>query len=343
MSYSVEIDNIPHDVWDDYARDFLDHTIYQTWAYQHARALKENQELNRIIIRNSKNNIVLMCIVRIKRISPLGLRIGYVQWGPLIRHRNQHGCLCEEVWRRLLCSYIPKKVDVLRIVPNMVDDEKGKKIANVICMGGFEKVTGSNRYHSIYVPVCDGEKAIRRGLHRSWLRGLKKAEQNDIEIREGNNLTYFDILEDIYESTKERKKFQGLDPQLFIEVQKKLQHEDKMHIVVAYSSGKPVTAHASSYLGEMGEGILAGSTEEGLRLNSSYLVWWRTLVAAYQAGMKVYNLGGIDPKKNPTVCQFKSRMGGQKVYHIGTFDAVRSPSAKMLWRGIERMYRLFHN
>lgn len=342
MSYSVEIDNIPRDVWDTTARNFRDYTIYQTWAYQYTRAMKEDQELSRIMIRDSNNNPLLMCIVRIKRIPLLGLRIGYIQWGPLIQHRNQHRCLREEVWRLLRCSYIPQHVDILRIVPNLVDDEAGREITELILKGGFEKVLHLESYHTIYVPVSDGRQAIRNSFHRSWLRGVKKAEQNDIEIREGNDLTYFDILEEIYESTKERKKFQGLDPQLFIEVQKKLQHEDKMHIVVAYSKGEPITAHASSYLGEMGEGILAGNTEEGLRLNSSYLVWWRTFVAAYQAGMKVYNLGGIDPKKNPTVCQFKRRMGGQEIYHIGTFDAVSSPSVNVLWRGIERIHRVFH-
>jgi len=85
----------------------------------------------------------------------------------------------------------------------------------------------------------------------------------------------------------------------------------------------------------MGEGILAASTKEGLQCGASYLVWWKTLLAAKRAGMKIYNLGGIDPKENPSVYQFKMRMGGYEVYHIGTFDAMNSSWKKAIWKTME--------
>jgi lipid II:glycine glycyltransferase (peptidoglycan interpeptide bridge formation enzyme) len=113
-----------------------------------------------------------------------------------------------------------------------------------------------------------------------------------------------------------------------------------MRVILAYSNGEPVCAHASSYLGEMGEGILTGSTQKGLELNASYLVWWRTLLAAHQSGMKFYNLGGIDPEENPSVHQFKMRMGGKEIYHIGTFDATKSLWTKKMWESIETVYRI---
>ena len=149
----------------------------------------------------------------------------------------------------------------------------------------------------------------------------------------------FHELETIYLQAKKRKGFRGLDSKIFLSVQEKLRCEDRNHIIVAYSQGVPVCAHASSYLGQMGEGILAGSSGQGLSLNASYLVWWKSLMAAHRAGMDIYNLGGIDPENNMGVYQFKTRMGGKEVYYIGAFEVASSNFHKKLWRSIERTYR----
>ncbi|MBN1816650.1 MAG: peptidoglycan bridge formation glycyltransferase FemA/FemB family protein [Sedimentisphaerales bacterium] len=339
MNYTIEIYDRHDEKWDRSARDFRDYTIYQTWAYQSARAEKENLKLSGIIIRNSNQEAVLMAVVRLKRIPVAGLRIAYIQWGPLIDHTVHGRIVTQEIWKLLRDAYIPLHADVLRIVPNCVLDPQGEEISSAIGNGGFGKVTFLEPYRSIYVPIDGGEEAILEGFHKSWRRTLKKARKNPLEIREGNDPSYFDILKQIYAKTIERKGFRGLDPDVFIQAHRALPETDKMHIVIAYSNGEAVTAHASSFLGEMGEGILAGSTEQGIGLNSSYLVWWQTLLAAHRAGMKIYNLGGIDPKDNPSVCQFKQRMGGKEIFHIGTFEAARSASVRMLWRGIERIYR----
>lgn len=339
MNYTVEIDNKLSGVWEDTARLFSDYTIYQTLAYQQIRAAGENQQLCRILIRDSGNNPILLCIIRIKRIPVLGLRIGYIQWGPLSSRRCGERSVCAEVWRVLRNACVPQLTDVLRIVPNIVADKRGKAIADCICEGGFERISALPPYHTIYVSVSEGEKAIRNNLHRSWRRILKKAEQVDLEIEEGSDVRLFHVLETIYNEAKRRKGFRGLDPAIFMQTQERLKDGEKMHVVVAQYNGVPVCAHASSFLGRMGEGILAASTEDGLNLNASYLVWWRTLVAAWRAGMDVYNLGGIDPVGNPTVYQFKTRLGGQEVHHIGTFEAVSSPLRRQLWRCVEKGYR----
>ena len=58
------------------------------------------------------------------------------------------------------------------------------------------------------------------------------------------------------------------------------------------------------------------------------------------AGMKYYDLGGIDPENNASVYRFKSRMGGQEVHHIGAFEASDSLYAKIRLPLVERLYRM---
>ncbi|MBA7668576.1 hypothetical protein ES703_76689 [subsurface metagenome] len=87
-------------------------------------------------------------------------------------------------------------------------------------------------------------------------------------------------------------------------------------------------------------GTLAACSEKGLECSASYLVWWRTFLAAKRAGVKWYDLGGIDPDNNPTVYQFKSRMGGKEQFHIGAFEACDNWAIRTIWRMSERVYNL---
>lgn len=338
--YSVEMNNFCSDIWNDHARLFSDFTIYQSLEYQDARTVKKQFELSSFILRDKSENVVLMCLVRIIKVWPLGLRIGYVQWGPLINRRGIDTICNTNGWALLRDSYIPKIVDVLRIVPNIIADKNWKKIDRLLGDSKFYRVPYLEPYHSIYVPVSNGENAIRSAFHRSWRRSLKKAENNKIEIRHGSDIKLFHTLSEIYENTKERKGFKGIDTDIFYRIQCRLREIDKMHLIVAYWRDEPIAGHASSFLGDIGEGIIAGNTLQGREMFASYLVWFHTLVTAHQKGAKMYNLGGIDPKGNRTVYQFKMRMGGKETFHIGTYDAYRNNQVRILWKIIETLYRL---
>jgi lipid II:glycine glycyltransferase (peptidoglycan interpeptide bridge formation enzyme) len=337
MNYTIDIDNFTQEDWQLSVRQFRDYTVYQSWAYQQVRCEKEHQQISRAIVRDKNDRAVAMLQVRIKPIPLTHLRVGYVQWGPLIDRRDCDNFTDFSVFSLIRQAYL-KKVDVLRLVPSIVADERGKHIASVLEQSGYRRVVKCSAYHTFYLPIDDDESMQNR-LDRSWRRSLKKAERAGIEIKESSAVEDFYALEEIYNTSKHRKGFSGLNPKIFIQTQQHLSSDEKMQVIIAYCQGIPVTAHASSYLGQMGEGILAGSTKEGLSCGASYLVWWKTLLAAKRAGMKIYNLGGIDPQKNPSVYQFKMRMGGQEIFHIGTFDAVRSSTAHVIWKGIDTLHR----
>ena len=88
MSYEVIIDNVDKAEWERYAKGFADYSIYQTWSHQQVRAEMDGQEVNRVVIKDENGHVVTMCQIRIKRVKSLGLRIGYVQCGPLFRGKE---------------------------------------------------------------------------------------------------------------------------------------------------------------------------------------------------------------------------------------------------------------
>lgn len=339
MSYTVLIDSVDPQQWEQYAGDFADYSIYQTWPYQQVRGEKDRQQVSRFVIKDNAGQVTTMGHVRIKRVKPLGLAIGYVQWGPLLRRKNDSLDCTVAALEKLREAYLGTEVNILRIVPNIFRDEAASKVTEMLEASGFRIVPYIKPYHTMVLPLDLPNDEIFRKLHRSWKRGLEKGEQTDLEIKEGPDIKYFSILDRLYRTTVQRKGFKGLNPEEFMRPQQMLSDREKMNIVVAYFKGEPVAAHATSHLGDTAVGTLAASSEKGLELGASYLVWWRTLLAAKSVGMKRYDLGGIDPKNNPTVYQFKQRMGAHEVFHIGAFEAHTTTVIKNVWWMAERVYR----
>lgn len=340
MSHKIIIDEISKAQWQQYAHNFADYSIYQTWAYQQVRTQSSGHSLSRAIILDDNANVLTMCQMRIRKIWPLGLRVGYVQGGPLFRHKDNHITCTAETLKKLRDAYIPQKVDVLRLAPNMQDSEIGQPVTEILQSSDFEHIAAAKPYRTFMMRVDRSEDEILKGLRKSFRRDVRYATKAGVEIKEGKGEDFCRIMEDLYTFVKERKGFKGLDPAEFTKTQSLLSKDEKINVILAYHNGTPISAHMASNLGDTSVVLLAASNEKGLSCFGSYLVWWWGAVAAHRAGMKWYDLGGINPSRNPTVYQFKSRMGGTEYSHIGLFAAYRNRAVKEMWRNAERLYKL---
>jgi hypothetical protein len=340
MAYKVILGNIGREKWEKLASQFDDYSIYQTWAYQQVRVEGKGQNLSRVVILDGNNNVVTMCHVRISKIWPIGLRVGYVQGGPLFRRKENYIKCTADALRELHDVYIPHKVDVLRLAPNVRDDEIGRSFAEMLQLSGFELIKAIKPYRTIAMRADRSEDEIMKGLRKSFRRDVRYAQKAGVETRDGTGEEFCRIIEELYLVVKGRKGFKGLDPAEFTKTQRLLSAAEKINIIVAYHKGEPVAAHMASNLGDTSVVLLAASNEKGYTCFASYLVWWRGAVSAHRAGMKWYDLGGIDPGKVPGVSRFKLRMGGTEYYHIGLFAAYRNWGVRKIWRNAELLYSL---
>ncbi len=337
MIYRVDVDDFNKEEWEVMANGFADYSIYQTWAYQQVRATMDNQTLIHVLVKDDNNDVCLMCLVRVRQIKPIGFKIGYVQWGPLVRRKN--GVPCSSDMLQCFKDYLlGGPVDVLRIVPNAYNDCEGKLINDILVQAGFIKVKSIEPYRTMLLSLDKQEDELRNAFHRSWRRYLNKASKQNLEIREGTELELFKVLESLYNESRDRKGFTGLDPKVFIRAQELLPSMEKMNVIVAYLNGTPVTAHITSNLGEIAQGILAATSTEGLSVWSSYIVWWETLLLSKRKGLLKYDLGGIDPVNNPNVHTFKARMGSEEAFHIGSFDVYTNNRSRLAFYVIEKIY-----
>ncbi len=319
--YTIKENEITTNQWYQDARLFEDFTLYQSLAYQQVRVRREKCLLKKVIIKDLDGCVRLMANVRIYKLPLIPITVGYVQGGPLICHGEKH----PEYIKDALCLFrdlmLKEKVSILRCIPYIFDDERGAMYRDIFEKCGFKKNASIPAYHTAVLSLNQSAEQLRSDFQRSWRRCLSKAEKNMLKIEVGSDQSSWEMLKQLYSESKKRKKFVGLDDEVFAETQQYLPEGYKVQIVVVRDEGgMPVCAHSSSHLGKISLGVLAASSEKGLTLNASHLAWWQTLIEAKKNGMVFYDMGGIDPIGNPNVYKFKMRMGATEIKQIGCFD-----------------------
>ena len=340
MSYTVNIDNFDKTYWQQQAKQFADYTLYQTWPYQQNRAQMDGCKISRATVTDETGNICLMCHVRIKEVKALGMKIGYIQWGPLVRGYDNTIKCTPQALIELKKAYLENMVNVLRIVPNMPDNEIGRKFSEMLNSAGFKFTASFNPYRTLVVDFDDGEEGVLKGFSSNVKRSVKKAKSSDLVLKHDNGHDGFSILTDMYSELQHSKGFGGLNMDEFIKPQQMLTDDEKMTLLLVYNKHRPVASILSSNLGDSGMLLLAAANEEGRKLGGTYLSWYSSIMDSLQKGKQKYDLGGIDPLKNPGVYSFKSRMGGREIYHIGAFDASSSAPAKVMWTVSDNVRKL---
>ncbi|MGA2069883.1 MAG: peptidoglycan bridge formation glycyltransferase FemA/FemB family protein [Sedimentisphaerales bacterium] len=331
MPYKVCVDDIERKEWEKQAKGFADYSIYQTWPYQQVRGEMDDQEISRVLIKDDSGQAMLMAHVRIKRIKPLGLRIGYVQWGPLIRGLDgKLRCSIQalDAFRR---AYVGTRVNVLRIVPNVRNDEISRDFSEMLVKCGFRHVKYALPYRTFALWVGDSEEGIRERLHKSFRRDLRYGQKAGVQIRQGHDESLFETLEKLYDDAKLRKGFTGVDLQQFTKPQHTLSCDEKMKVLAAYHEGEPVAAYLASDLGDTCLVLVVACDEKAFACFASYVLWYQGAVSACKTGMKWCDLGGIDPDENRNVYLFKSRMAPKDICYIGAFEAYSSLCARLMW------------
>jgi lipid II:glycine glycyltransferase (peptidoglycan interpeptide bridge formation enzyme) len=331
MSYTVNIDNFDRSHWQEKAKEFADYSIYQTWPYQENRAEMSNCKISRAIVTNENKQVCLMCQVRIKHVKAIGLKVGYVQWGPLVRGTGNELKCCVSALIELRKAYLDNMVNVLRVVPNLPDGEAGEIFCRMLKAAGFRSSGMFSAYRTLAIKFNDGHEGLTKGLSTLFRRNLKKANKADLQIRHCGDKEGFDVLANLYSSLKATKGFKGVEIEEFSAPQQSLCDHEKMDLLMLYNEGRPISSVLSSNLGDSGILLLATANDEGRKLAAAYLNWHSSVMLSLESGKERYDLGGIDPLNNPGVYDFKSRMGGTEIYHVGAFDACKTTAIKAMW------------
>jgi hypothetical protein len=124
---------------------------------------------------------------------------------------------------------------------------------------------------------------------------------------------------------KERKGFQSsVDIEQFAHIQGSLTGAHRLRILICEDGGVPVAGLVASAIGDSAIYLLGATSDDGLNSKGAYLLQWRLIQALKESGCKYYDLGGIDPERNPGVYHFKQGLSGVDSIQLSPVVACKS-------------------
>ena len=334
MDYSVEVDKISKEAWTKALVTFDDSNIYQTWSYGEIRWGRGH--LSHLVIKN-KETVVAMVQVTIKVLPILRRGIAYIPWGPVWRKRGgdaEHNIMTA-VLKAINEEYAKKRQLLVRIAPQDII-ETDAWIEQTLSKEGY--LFKSRPYKTIFVNLSDPMDKLLSASSRRWKRALKMADQKDLKIVCGTGDDLYEIFKTLYEEMVERKNFNpAIDINEFQLIQRDLQDEMKMKIMICYFKEKVVAALIASCMGEKGIGLLGATGNAGMNLGGFHLLNWKMMEWMKSKGAKHYDFGGYDPINNPGTASFKESIAGNIVNHVGVFELSKSKISSWVVEKGEKM------
>lgn len=327
--------------WRICASSLMDHNYRHVWEFDVACADRVGAQSEHLAVLEA-GEILGLADVRVKSIPVLGTGIAYINGGPLVRRNDDRNAnRLQSCLRVLIHEYVERRGLVLRIMAPVGSEDWSHSQAAVFSEAGFALSNAMESYRTFLLDISKRPEEIRRNLAQKWRNCLNQSEKRGFVVRNGTSLDLFREFCDLFARFIERKQFEvNLAPAFYLAVHAQLAESDRFHISLAEIDGKVVAGHVASFLGDTCVYLLGASSDEGLQTKASYLLQWRVIQLAHEKGFKWYDLGGIDPVKNPGVYHFKSGLGGKEVTAPGPLECPATGLRQTAVHWSERAYRL---
>lgn len=341
-NFRAETDKVTRAEWSELLGRFEDANLYQTWSYGAVRWGEGS--LSHLVLKRD-GEVVAMAQLRIIRPRFAIGGIAYLRWGPLCHLKGQplDSGIAREMASALHEEYVRKRRLFLRILPNAFAGSEREKIfkeAFPQFQQPLSKPGDADR--TFVVDISPPIEVIRKKLDQKWRNQLNRAEKNNLTIIKGSGAAEYRKFLEVYERMWSRKQFETtVNVQQFARICDDLPEGQKFQIMICEHEGKPVSGIVCSAMGNMGIYILGATHDEGLNTKAAYLLHWTMIVQMKEQGIRHYDLGGIDPEKNPGVYHFKRGFSGEDVTRIApleccedVFSSVGMRAADLLKGGV---------
>jgi lipid II:glycine glycyltransferase (peptidoglycan interpeptide bridge formation enzyme) len=334
--FHAQVDGITEREWSRWLLEFEDANLYQTWSYGAIRWGAKN--LSHLVLRRN-GQVAGLAAVRI--LCPRLVKRGaaYMRWGPVCQPRGQE--LEEKTMGQmasaLVREYVKKRRLYLRILPNaLIGSPRAAMIQSAFSKYAAAPVAGRLGDRTIVLNLAPPLEQLRKGLDQKWRNQLNRAEKSNLTILEGDGLEHYQMFLRLYQDMWNRKKFDTtVDVEEFGRICHDLPEGLKMRILICQQEGAPVNGLVCSAIGNMGIYLLGATSEAGLKSKGAYLLQWAMIKWLKENGIKYYDLGGIDPERNPGVYHFKKGFSGDDVSRLAPIECCEDSLSYLCMKGAE--------
>jgi len=340
---TVTVQPISQSAWQQLAPSFADYSYRQLWDFGVACAKRLKATSAHVAIYDG-TELVGLADVRIKRIPFLKTGIAYINGGPMVRSSRNDG----EGIKRLQVAlagltetYVRQKKLVLRIQPNLGPDSWNDLQSRTFQDLGYVIGTQQRFYRTFVLGISQPLEDVRKQLNQKWRNCLNNAEKRNLTVRTGADETYFSVFMNLYKELIDRKDFDvDLNPEFYLRVQKSLVEHERFLVTIIHENDHPVAGHVSSILGDTCVYLLGATNNAGLKNKAAYFAQWSVIQTAKERGCSFYDLGGINPDKNPGVYHFKKGLGGIDMTAPGPFELYPDDFRRLLVTGCEKTFNI---
>lgn len=332
---------IDRDEWQRLAPTFTDYNYHQLWDLGVACAERRGAVSEHIAVYDG-GHVLGIADVRIKRIPLLQTGIAYIIGGPLVRQNNETDKnRLEMTLQALVQQYVKKGRFLLRIQPPLGDDQWNNTQTEVFTNMSFDHNNKNIAYRTFVLKLDQSLEEIRKKLDKQWRYNLKQAEKVPLVIKREASKECFDTFCSLYNQFITQKTFEvELHPEFYSRVQGMLSRTERFIVTLAELDGHVIAGHVCSNLGDTCINLLRAKDETAKKVRASYLLQWIAISWAHGQGCQRFDLGGIDPEKNPGVYHFKKGMRGIDVT-IPTFETYPNSWSGSIVHFGEQVYRLY--
>lgn len=319
--YQVEVDKVSPAQWDELLGGFDDASVYQSWAY--GSVSWGATQLSHLILKRS-GVVVAAAQVRLVTVPVIGKGVAYVRWGPLFRRKNVPAdcSLFRQALAGLKEEYGMRRGLILRVIPNVyAGDSFEADVRASLASEGLIQDPSDAIYRTLRVDLSASLEDLRKGLHQRWRNKLKNAGNAGYSVIESSAPEAYARFVTAYGEMMARKRFETtVDVNEFGKIHQRLPDELRLLILVCEKESVLLNALVVAAAGETGIYLLAATSDAGLESNGAFLLQWRAMQYLKERGCRWYDMGGINPERNPGVYQFKSGIGGQDTLQLGLFE-----------------------
>jgi peptidoglycan pentaglycine glycine transferase (the first glycine) len=159
---------------------------------------------------------------------------------------------------------------------------------------------------------------------------IKLAEKHGVKVRvSDSNQKDLDIFFGLFSQTTERDKFAGHSEKYYADMLEKL-GENRAKLYIAEYNEKPLSAAIITYYKDTAIYYFGASSNEDRNVMAPYLLHWRAITDAKNAGFHFYDFFGISPEGSQNhpwakVTEFKLKFGGERLNYFPAQEIVYRP------------------
>ncbi|MDE3178551.1 MAG: peptidoglycan bridge formation glycyltransferase FemA/FemB family protein [Acidobacteriota bacterium] len=317
VSWQVEVDRSTPAEWSQLLDQFNDANFYQTWSYGGVRWGDRN--LSHLVLKQDGE---VRGMAQLKIIRPTRLKFGmaYLRWGPLFERRGQplDPTVAVNLARALQEEYIDRRKLFLRVAPNaFLGSQRAEVIDSAFSKFTPEPPTENNVDRTLVLDLAPSLNELRKRLDKKWRNQLSSSEKKALKVFSGNESDIFRTFCLIYKQMRERKSFETtVDIEEFGRIQADLPEQHRMRVMICADKGMPIAGIVVSAMGDSAIYLLGATGDQGLNSKGAYLLQWTIIKWLKDRGVRWYDLGGIDPTRNPGVFHFKRGLSGAEAYRV---------------------------